>query len=641
MASIFSVEGLKQRASGLFNRTKDWILSGRKLFHFDYYKELVHRYRQEMGVFSSIQLLAVVVIFLIFMVIPLFAVIGTAFSVNGVFDFLWFRLIFSDARFWPVNGCSTRLPIEIVGDYLYIRGVDCGAIINSIYVGLSTTLISTLIGVALAFFMARYDFYGKSILRILILIPILSTPFVSAIAIQKIFGEFGMLNLLFHDILRITPYRVIFEGLAAVILVQSLHFFSLVYLSTYAAFLAIDPSLEEQGENMGAKGFGLFRKVTLPLALPGIEAGAILTFILSVEDLGTLIVYESDAVVRKTITYQVYSLIFAPTGAINPIAPALSVILLLIAMIGFLFIRRYMSLRHYAMMSKGGTWNPRLHKPKWWQYIAIYGFIGVVLFLALLTPLGIIFLAFSIEWGTTVIPLNFPTVANFFQVFSDPFVLQSIFNSLFYSGLAVLLIVLLATGAAYIVARKKLPGIGGLDLLVTIPIALPGIVIAMGYFLFFVRVPFFTNTILNPLVTAVPLLIMAFAVRKFPFTVRSTFAGLQQTNVEYEEAAENLGASRARVFAGIVIPLVAVSVLSGAMMSFVYCMSEVSVSLILGGVQPGEAPLTWKMADILYQVAAGSHHAAVLGLLLMIIQIIIITIVNVVLKSRTESMVGL
>ncbi len=640
MASILSKEGFKLRFSGFSNRTRDWILSGRKFFHFEYYKELLHQFRSQMGVFSSIQLAAVILVFIFFMVLPLLAVIGSAFTANGVFSLIWFRIIFTDPRFWPVNGC-TGVPIQLIGDYLYIRGVDCGAIINSIYVGLSTTLISTLIGVTLAFFMARYDFHGKSILRILILVPILSTPFVSAIAIQKIFGEFGMLNLLFYDILRILPFRVIFEGLAAVILVQSLHFFSLVYLSTYAAFLAIDPSLEEQGENMGAKGFGLFRKITLPLALPGIEAGAILTFILSVEDLGTLIVFESDPVVRRTITYQVYSLIFAPTGAINPIAPALSVILLLIAMIGFLLIRRYMSLRHYAMMSKGGTWNPRLNKPKWWQYIAIYGFIGVVLFFALLTPLGILFLAFSTEWGTTVIPVNFPTVINFFQVFTDPLVLQSIFNSLFYSTVAIILIVVLATGAAYIVARKNLPGIGGLDLLVTIPIALPGIVIAMGYFLFFVRIPLFASSILNPLITAMPLLILAFTIRKFPFTVRSTFAGLQQTNVEYEEAAENLGASRARVFAGIVIPLVAVSVLSGAMMSFVYCMSEVSVSLVLGGVNPSQAPLTWKMADILYQVAAGSHHAAVLGLLLMIIQIIIITIVNVVLKSRTESMVGL
>jgi ABC-type Fe3+ transport system permease subunit len=199
----------------------------------------------------------------------------------------------------------------------------------------------------------------------------------------------------------------------------------------------------------------------------------------------------------------------------------------------------------------------------------------------------------------------------------------------------------LATGVAYIVARKKLPGMGALDLLVTIPIALPGIVIAMGYFLFFVRIPIFTNTILNPLITTVLLFFMALAVRKFPFTVRSTYAGLQQTNVELEEAAMNLGASRARTFAGIVIPLVAVSVLAGGMMSFVYCMSEVSVSLVLGGVQPLEAPLTWKMMDVLSQVAAGSHFAAVLGFLLMLIQIIIITIVNVVLKHRTEAMVGL
>jgi iron(III) transport system permease protein len=637
MASIFSIEGLKEKASSWFHRSKERVLSGRQLFTKKYYKNLYYQFRGELGLFSSVQLIAVIVAFGLFMILPLMSVIGTAFVINGRFSLIWFQLIFSDPRFWPVSGIS-GVPIERIGDYLYIRGVDCGAILNSVYVGLLTTAISTFIGVTLAFFMARYEFRGKSILRVLLLIPLLSTPFVSAIAIKKIFGEFGMLNLIFYPL---TGVRVIIEGLAAVIFVQSFHFFSLVYLSTYGAFLAIDPSLEEQGENMGAKGFGLFRRVTLPLALPGIEAGAILTFILSVEDLGTLIVFSEVSQVRRTITYQIYSLIFAPTGAINPIAPALSVILLLIAMIGFLLIRRYMSLRQYAMQTKGGTWNPRLHKTKWYQYIAIFVFTGVVLFFALLTPVGIILLAFSTEWGTTILPINFPTTINFFLVFTDPLVVNSFINSLVYSGVAVGIIVVLATGVAYIVARKKLPGMPGLDLMVTIPIALPGIVIAMGYFLFFVRTPIFTNTILNPLITTVVLFTMAFAVRKFPFTVRSTYAGLQQTNVELEEAALNLGASRARTFAGIVIPLVAVSVLAGGMMSFVYCMSEVSVSLVLGGVQPLEAPLTWKMADILSQVAAGSHSAAVLGFLLMVIQIIIITIVNVVLKRRTEAMVGL
>ncbi|MFX0168458.1 MAG: ABC transporter permease [Candidatus Hodarchaeota archaeon] len=637
MTGTLSEDGLKMRVTNWLRRRKEQILSWRKFFTWQYWVNLYIQLRSELGTFSLLQLLVVIFVFALFMILPLISVIWTAFVINGQFSLLWFQLIFSDARFWPVGGIS-GVPIELVGDYLYIRGIDAGAILNTIYVGLATTVISTLIGVALAFFMARYEFRGKSILRVLLLIPILSTPFVSAVSIKKIFGEFGMLNLIFYPL---THVRLIIEGLAAVILVQSLHFFSLVYLSTYAAFLAIDPSLEEQGENMGAKGFGLFRRVTLPLALPGIEAGAILTFILSVEDLGTLVVFSQDPQVRRTITYQIFSLIFAPTGTINPIAPALSVLLLFIAIISFLLIRRYMSLRQYAMQTKGGTWNPRLHKAKWYQAIAIYIFIGVVLFFALLTPLGIILLAFSTEWGTTILPVNFPTIINFFLVFTDYLVVNSIVNSLLYSAVAVLIIIGLATGIAYIVARKKLPGLGVIDLLVTIPIALPGIVIAMGYFLFFVRIPLFTNTLLNPLITTIFLFFMALAVRKFPFTVRSTFAGLQQTNVELEEAAENLGASRARTFVGIVIPLVAVSVLAGGMMSFVYCMSEVSVSLVLGGVKPEQAPLTWKMMDVLSQVAAGSHSAAVLGFLLMIIQITIITIVNVVLKHRTEAMVGL
>ena len=518
-----------------------------------------------------------------------------------------------------------------------------GIIVNSLYSALLTTLFSTLIGVALAFIMARYDFRGKAILRTLLLVPLLAIPFIGAIGIQRFLSVDGSFNILFHEILGIWPTRIVLDGLMAVVFVQTLHFFSLTYLSSYSAFQNIDPTLEESAENLGAKGFTLFRKVTLPLALPGIEAGAILTFILSIEDLGTLVVYSGSSQVRKTLTFAIFSNIFAPNGTVEGVAVAMGVILLIIAAVGFFVIRKYMSLRHYAMLSKGGTWNPRLSPSKWYHYLIFYGFIITLLIVAFIPHAGIILLAFAApgSWGRTVLPTQF-TLQNFLFVFVDPDIFGSIVNSLVYSGVAAMVIVLIGTSAAYLVARKNIPGKGWIDLLVTIPIALPGIVIAIGYLQFFSKTPII-SAFLSPLIAGAPaiLLTMSYTVRKMPFTVRSTFAGLQQTHVELEEAASNLGASRLRVFGSIVLPLIGVSILAGVMMSFVYSMSEVSTSLVLGDINASYGPMTWKMYIVFSALAQGPSLAAVMGIFLMVLQIIVMASTNIILKKRTSALVGL
>ncbi len=648
-------------------------------------------FRREMDWFSNIQLIAVLVLFSIFLLAPIATVMITAFTFEGQISIYWINEVFATSIHWPmtqlfpglapiaeaVDGLrnpdtaenawatlqaimgSNLVPLhyhhigwlfEVQGRFIdwspgasafYIAGVDAGSIINSLYSAFLTTIFATSIGVVLAFIMARYEFRGKTILRIALLVPLLAIPFVGAVGLLRMISLDGTINYFLYSVF---GFRIVIDGLAAVILVQTLHFFSLTYLSAYGAFQNIDPTLEESAENMGAKGFTLFRKVTFPLALPGIEAGAILTFILAIEDLGTLIVYEGSTQVKHTLTYQIFDNIWAPTGTVEGIATALGVILLIIAMISFFFIRRYMSLRHYAMMSKGGTWNPRFTKARWFHYLIFYGFIIVVLAFALLPHIGVFLLAFAApgSWGTgDPIPTTF-WIGNFLRMFVDPEFFGSIVNSLMYSAVAVVIIVLVGTGAAYIVARKKIPGREALDLLVTMPIALPGIVIAIGYLIFFSNAPPF-NLFLSPVLFFSPIFLITFSytVRKFPFTVRSTYAGLQQTHVELEEAAQNLGASRVRVFGGIVLPIIGASILAGAMMSFVYCMSEVSTSIVLGDINSTWGPITWKMQSALGAIAMGQSMAAAMGVLLMVIQIIVMAIVNIVLKRRSEALIGI
>lgn len=601
------------------------------------YKQKLREILWDMDSLSWLQLTLIIIFFVVFLIIPIFSTVLTAFTDGqGHLSTAWFNLIFTNPFFLanPIEAIIRSNVVRVVGNTLLITGIDCGVILNSIFVAIITTILSTILGTVIAFIMARYQFRGKTIFQTAMIIPLLSSPFIGAIGIKRMLGRLGVLNLLFHDTLGILPHRIMLDGLAAVIFVQVIHFFALVYINAYTAFVNIDPSLEEQAENLGSRGFHLFRTITFPLALPGIQAGAILTFILSIEDLGTPIVFHDSAQATKLLTYQVFNNIFAPTGDIDPIAPALGFILLVIAMVGFILIRKYVSLRQYAMVSKGGTWQPRLSKATSRQTVLFYLFLGIILAFALIPHTGVFLLSIAQTWSASILPTTM-TLDNYGAIFSDAAIRTSITNSLIYSVAATILMVILGTSAAYIIARKKLPGKDGLDILVTLPVAIPGIVIAIGYFTTFL------NTPLSPLISSVPLLIMSYAVRKIPFTIRSAYAGLQQTHETLEEASRNLGASSTTTFFRIIIPLILINVLAGGMLSFVYSMSEVSTSLVLGGVQPESAPLTWKMQDILWQVAAGPFPAAVLGVLLMVIQIIIIIVVNRLLKQRVSIISGL
>ena len=213
--------------------------------------------------------------------------------------------------------------------------------------------------------------------------------------------------------------------------------------------------------------------------------------------------------------------------------------------------------------------------------------------------------------------------------------MRGFLNSLAYSAAATALIILLGTSAAYIISRKKIPGISMLDTIVTIPISIPGIVIATG--LFYV----FLGTIFDPIKSPIPLLIFSYTIRKFPFTVRSAFAGFEQTHVELEEAAWNLGASRFKAFTDISLKLVWINILAGGMLSFVYCMSEVSTGIIIGSARQEQGPITLWMLDVLYRLAGGPHPAAAIGVILMSFQLITIVMSTYMLKQKATALISL
>lgn len=577
-----------------------------------------------------IQALIPAATFTVFLIAPLslVAVVATQYNPLTVLQSPLYVSLTPQGQFVAVYRTSFR-GRDIV--LVKIQGVSFGAILNSLINAVVVTAFASMLGVVVAFVMARYEFPGKTVLRILATMPLLLTPFINAFVIRKIFDwRDGILSWMVNDVLGLN-IRIGVEGLAGVAITQIMSLFPLVYLNVYSSMTSIDPSLEEQAENLGARGFTLFRSITLPLSLPGLAAGAALTFIYSMEDVAAPIVFNE----RRLVSYQIFtSFIEATTGQLSPASAVLALILLLLALTIFVAIRKYVTLRQYAMLSRGGSWKPRVRRLGLRGMLAVYLLLTPLLVFLAFPQIGVFIYALSERW-TGPLPEGF-TLDNLASIVRDPLVYRAVLNSVTYSLVALVFIAVVGVSASYVVARAKIPGIGILDVLVTSPIALPGLVIAVGYFYFFTT--FFANTPLDPIRFGPSLLlIIAYSVRRLPFTVRAVFAGLQQVHVALEEASLNLGAGRLGTLTRIVIPLISLNILSGMLVSFVYCMSESSTSVTLGGLggvaEGHQAPITFVMLDYLNRVR-GPYVVASLGVLLVSIQLLVITLVNVVFKQR-------
>jgi ABC-type Fe3+ transport system permease subunit len=582
-----------------------------------------------------VQLAIPIAMFSMFLIIPLAAVVfsplipsESGYTYNPL-------LVFTDpsmVSFRSYRPAIITRPITLQNGEVVTRitiiGGNYGILINSLINAALVTAGAGVLGLIVAFTFARYSFPGKLFFRILAIVPLLMTPFINAFVIRRIFSYSGLVTFFIHDILHL-PYQLHIDKLAGVTIAQIMTFYPIIYLNVYASMAQIDPSMEEQAENLGAKGFKLFRTVTLPLSIPGLAAGAAVVFIFALEDLGAPIAFRET----NLMSYRIFEGIRAAvTGEIPPYVSSLALILLVLALAAFLAIKKYVSLRQYAMISRGGRWQPRLKRPGPIGLALIYLVILPIMLFTALPQIGVFMYALHERW-TGPFPEGF-TLRFFSEMVNDPTLFNAIINSLKYSILSLGIIALIGISTAYIVSRARIPGIGFLDALATSPIAIPGLAIAAGYFMFFTKV--FTGTILDPFTSGPWLLfILAYSIRRSPFTTRAVFAGLQQIHVALEEAAMNLGASRFKTLRSIVLPLIGLNVLSGTLVSFVYCMAETSVSVSLGGIEPSQQPITYAMYDYLTRgLVYGPQLVAVMGVFLITIQLISIVIINVVLKQR-------
>lgn len=475
---------------------------------------------------------------------------------------------------------------------------------NSLGVALASTFFASVIAVPLAYLTVRFEFRGALLIQTLGVLPLIMPPFVGAVALQLIFGRSGSVNLLLDDWLGFTI--PIMDGLVGATFVESIHYFPFILLNLVAAMRNIDGAMEESALNLGARGWRLFRRVIFPLAMPGYLAGAALVFVKVFDDLGTPLVMG----VTNMLAPQAY-LRITSVGVDDPLGYVISVIMIAFSILALWLAARVMKGRDYATLQKGGG---ALHKRRLtaWEAVLAYGWIALVLLVVLAPHAGILLMSFAQVWSFSVLPDSY-TLAHYATVFSDAS--GMIGNTLLYCLLAAGLDVVIGTAIAYLILRTRLPARQWLDWLASAALAIPGLVLAIGYLRLFrgMHVPFSDQLVIHSWV----LIMLAYAVRRLPYALRSCMAALQQVHVSLEEAAQSLGASRLSTIRRVVVPLMAGGILAGFVTSFITAAVELSATLLLVSSE-SQAPMS--LGIYLYmQSIAGRGPGAALGVLAVLV----------------------
>jgi len=498
-----------------------------------------------------------------------------------------------------VDGRPTAAPLLA----FFARPLFREALVNTLVSGVLAVALGSLIAVPLALLTVRYSFPGRGLLTTLGLLPLVIPPFVGAVAFQQILGRSGAVNLFLLERFGVTvPFM---EGLWGVIMVQTLHYFPFIWLNTAAALSALDRSLEEAAQNLGSSGFRLFRRVLLPLSLPGYAAGALLTFIRVIDDLGTPLMLNYT----KLLAPQAYVRV-TTVGLTDVDGYVICAVLVALSLSALWISKGLLGRGEFTAVGRSGETPAVALGAR--GTLAVWAIAILLLGPALLPHVGIALLSVSKVWSLSPLPSVY-TLGNY-----DEILLRAphfIWNTLRYALLAAALDVGLGAVIAWLLLRGRTRGRQWLDAIATMPLAVPGVVLAVGYLRVFHgwSVP----GLGAPLTSTWLILVIVYAMRRLPYTVRGAYAALQQLPLSLEEAAQNLGASRARAFLKVTLPLMGRGLLAGGLLAFVSSAVDLSSTILLvPNVEMG--PLSYGIY-LYMQSAVGRGPGAALGVVAIVL----------------------
>ena len=508
---------------------------------------------------------------------------------------------------------------EFFTDSFYLRSLW-----KSLALGAAAVVTTSVVGIAVAFLILRYEFPYRNLFSYLTMLPMILPPLVGVLGFVFILGRAGTVNVLLEDWFGLAHPVNFMYGVHGVLLVETVHLFPMMTLSVLDALAKVDPALEEAAQGMGAKGWRRFRDVTLPLTTPGYISGALLVFIWTFADFITPLVVG----VQDLLAPQAYlNIVQFVDRRIFRMGIVISALLVLLAIFFVLAARQYVAIKDYSSLAYSRVERRPLGPVKRWVAV---GFLALLLFVSLVPQVGVLLAAVGRGWSLTPFPVHY-TLEFFDQVSVET--PKFIVNSLVFCAIAVFMCLAIGVPMAWIMGRTTAPGRGAMDALTTLMLAIPGTAVGIAY----VRAFNFPLPLIDiPLTGMWFILPLVLAVRRLPYTVRGSYSSLLLVHKSMEEAAENVGASKLRTFRDITVPLVWKGIFVGGLFSFITSIQEASSTIFL--TTGGNEMIPFGIFS--FYIAGSQSQAAALGVILIAVCALSLYLVNRIAGTRVGGLFG-
>jgi iron(III) transport system permease protein len=440
-----------------------------------------------------------------------------------------------------------------------------GTLQNSILVTVSVTVLALVVAFPLAYFMTMYHVKGSRTVQILILASMMSPPFIGAYSWILLLGNNGMITRGVQSLFGFKPPSI--YGFVGIVLVLTLQLVPLIFTYLMGAWRTVDASVLEAAESLGATGWRRARKVILPLLWPTVLAGSLLVFVRAFADFGTPMLIGQGF---RTVPVLIYTSFVGEVSTDRNFAATVSVIVMVVTLAIF-FMQKYLAERQKFTMTAMRSIEPRpLSGWRGWAvHLYVYGFLTLAL-----APLVVV-IASSFRKTLYGQFVDGYTLENYTRSQRD--IVRYVTNTFGIGLSALAILVVIAVLVAYLTVRRKGALSSALDTMTMVPYVVPGLVIGIALVATFSQGPL-------QLTGTAAIMIIALIIRRLPYSVRSTTALMHQLSPTVEEAAISLGASKTRTFVRVILPALAPGVLSGAVLSWVTIITELSTTLFLYNV---------------------------------------------------------
>ena len=508
--------------------------------------------------------LGIAALFVVFLVYPLFSLFASSFV---------------DAE---SGGLTLTHYAEFFRKKYYYR-----ALFNSMSVTLCVTVLAVLIGAPMAYLTSAFNIRGKKLLDTLIIVSMLSPPFIGAYSWILLGGRSGLVTKFFDEYLGIRTPTI--YGFTGILLVLTLKLYPFVYLYVSGALKSIDVSLSEAAESLGCDPLKKVFTIVLPLITPTVLAGALLVFMNALADFGTPMLIGEGFVVMPVL---IYSEFVSEMGGQANFAAALAAIMVIITCLIFLG-QKYVVNKKSFTMSALRPMKPKdlAPLPNGFAHTFIYGLV----FLSIIPQITVVYTSFMKVNGVMFAPgFSLDSYRTIFDKLGT-----AITNTYVFGLIAIVIIIFLGMSIAYLATRRRNMITSIIDTFTMFPYIIPGSVLGITLLLAFNKPPLVLSGTAS-------IIVLAFVVRRLPYTLRSSAAILYQISPSVEEASISLGCSPMMTFFKVTAVMMLPGVMAGAILSWITVINELSASVILytGGTRTMSVSIYTEVIRASYGTAA-------------------------------------